>query len=509
MFFDIMHNSVETQYKSLTDNMVLEYSVYENVARLVDVNLQLLQDITNQNLTSQYQTINSGIDVTFLHLDNTITYIDSKPVYDKLKNTVKQLISESEQSITNTKNRDFTKSNDLYASLIRDEGYVKDNTAELLMQELKYATQLQKQLEITRQFTFTLGLALIVLITLSCLLLAYFLSGYISKPLANLSNLAKNISKDISDIKMDDELLKRQDEIGSLSISFNEMLKQLHKEIESQKSTNNSLKKSEAQLRKGEDELTLRDKQLTEANETLKKVNAQLQALDSQKDEFISLAAHELKTPLTSIRGFAQILLEKNLWGDDDNKHYVELINKNTDELYTLVTDIVDSSRLGLGKLALNIEDVDVYNIFNDIKESMTVIIREKNLTPKFSIDNNLPKIRADTARTMQVLRNLISNSAKFTLEGYISLRVHLDKGFVCFEVKDTGQGIPKENMNMLFSKFYQVDSSLTRKTGGSGLGLSICKGLVERMGGKIWFESESGKGSTFYFTLPVANGGK
>jgi len=112
----------------------------------------------------------------------------------------------------------------------------------------------------------------------------------------------------------------------------------------------------------------------------------------------------------------------------------------------------------------------------------------------------------ADFERTMQVLHNLISNSVKFTAQGRISLHVSRYGHLVRFEVSDTGQGIPKENFNSLFSRFYQVDSSMTRKVGGSGLGLSICKGLVEEMGGKIGFNSELGKGSIFGFILPIAN---
>ena len=134
----------------------------------------------------------------------------------------------------------------------------------------------------------------------------------------------------------------------------------------------------------------------------------------------------------------------------------------------------------------------------------MSYAITNKGLITDFNIESKLPMIQADYERVMQVLRNLLSNSIKFTESGLISLNVCREGDFVKFIVKDTGQGIPKENYEYIFSRFYQVDSSATRKVGGSGLGLSICKGLVENMGGKIWFESELGKGSTFYFTIPI-----
>jgi PAS domain S-box-containing protein len=264
-------------------------------------------------------------------------------------------------------------------------------------------------------------------------------------------------------------------------------------------------KQAEEDLQRLNSSLMEKDSEISSINSELEKVNKQLKDLDAKKDEFISLAAHELKTPLTSIRGFAQILQEQNLILDrNKSMHYLNLIESNTDTLYQLVTDIVDSSRLSLGKLTLNIEEVDVNSIYQEISENLIMLIKNKNLTPDFNIDNNLPKIRADAARTMQVLRNFISNSIKFTSSGSIKLKIYRLGNYVCFEVSDTGQGIPDENKPMIFSKFYQVDSSMTRKTGGSGLGLSICKGLVEGMNGKIWFDSMVGIGSTFYFTLPI-----
>jgi len=358
--------------------------------------------------------------------------------------------------------------------------------------ELNYAAQIQKNMDNIRNITFFVGATLVLIIILFCGIIAYYFSNKLSSPLVKLSGLAKEISGGNISQRVDKNLMEYKDEIGSLANSFDNMLVRLNSEITSQKAANDSLLKTETKL--------------GEVNINLEKANLNLKSLDSQKDEFISLTAHELKTPLTSIRGFTQIMLEKDKWGDADNKHYLELINKNTDRLYTLVTDIVDSSRISLGKLKLNIEEVDTYKLFNEIKENMTLVISGKGLAPIFIIDKKLPNIMADFERTMQILHNLISNSVKFTEHGRISLHVSRYDDFIRFEVLDTGQGIPKENFNSIFSKFYQVDSSMTRKIGGSGLGLSICKGLVEGMGGKIGFNSELGKGSIFAFILPIVN---
>jgi signal transduction histidine kinase len=140
------------------------------------------------------------------------------------------------------------------------------------------------------------------------------------------------------------------------------------------------------------------------------------------------------------------------------------------------------------------------------MKEYTQNNIKDKDINIDFYVQENLPIIHADSEKITRVLKNLISNSIKFTNNGVILLRIHRDNNLIKFEVKDTGQGIPKESYNFIFSNLYQVNTSLARKTGGVGLGLFICKGLVEGMGGKIRFESELRKGSTFYFTIPTEN---
>jgi signal transduction histidine kinase len=242
----------------------------------------------------------------------------------------------------------------------------------------------------------------------------------------------------------------------------------------------------------------------------LEKANTELKNLDKEKDEFISLAAHELKTPLASIKGFAQVLTDDKIFEDrEKSKYFLGLINKNTDTLFTLILDIVDASRISLGKLKINLEEVDPYPLFDDIRTNMEPIIRERGVEPAFTIGNGLPKIWGDGARIAQILRNLLTNSIHYMQKGgKISLNIFRAEKFVQFEVGDTGTGIPEENKKYIFSRFYQVDSSLTRKIGGSGLGLSICQGLVELMNGNIWFESEVGKGTAFFFRVPLANAG-
>jgi PAS domain S-box-containing protein len=246
---------------------------------------------------------------------------------------------------------------------------------------------------------------------------------------------------------------------------------------------------------------------LHETNDQLVKSNEKLHELDKLKDMFISISAHELKTPLTSIKGFTQLLQDEHVMNDETlRNHYLNLISKNSEALYNLVLDIVDSSRLSLGKLSVNLEQVSVGEVFSEIKDDMEMIIRKNpDVQPVFVMEDNLPDICVDRNRLMQVLRNIIINSTHFTQKGEISLRIYKTGEAVQFEIKDTGSGIPPEAQKNIFSRFYQVNSEMQKKVQGSGLGLSISKGLIDLMGGKIWFESEVGKGTTFYFTIPIS----
>jgi len=238
--------------------------------------------------------------------------------------------------------------------------------------------------------------------------------------------------------------------------------------------------------------------------EQLKIKNIKLKALDKQKDEFISVAAHELKTPLTSIKSFAQIMMEDAiLRNKKKSKGYLELINQNTDKLYNLVIDLVDSSRMRLGKLKLNIQTFNPTTVLKDIKVNMTPIFKKNSVKYIQKIEKGIT-VKADSQRLGQVLRNLLINTCKFAPNSTVTLVVVKKKRVAQFSVSDTGSGIPPDKHSKIFGRFYQADQTRTRKVQGSGLGLSICKGLVTGMDGKIWFESVEGKGTTFYFTLPL-----
>jgi len=224
-----------------------------------------------------------------------------------------------------------------------------------------------------------------------------------------------------------------------------------------------------------------------------------------QKDEFISMITHELKTPLTPIIGFCQALLDREILGTLSPKQQdaVETISKNANRLQSIIGDLLDSHRLDFNKIKFNYTEVDVVELTNSVIKNFKKEIESKKI--QFNVDAKPPMlITTDKQRVEQVLTNVVVNSIDFVSKdtGKISVSVKLQKDHVLFTIQDNGIGISPEDIGNIFNTFSQIETSLTRKHGGAGLGLAICKALVTKLGGKIWVESELGEGSIFYFTI-------
>ncbi len=229
--------------------------------------------------------------------------------------------------------------------------------------------------------------------------------------------------------------------------------------------------------------------------------------VDRMKTEFVSLVSHELRTPLTSIEGYVDLLLGGDAGElQNEQKDFLQIIRRNADRLTLLVTDLLEVSRIEAGAIKLNIEEIDLSPLIQGVAESLRPQIENKNQTLSVSHGEDLPPIPGDANRIIQVLTNLLSNAHKYTPSGgRISVNSRLEDEDVRIEVTDTGIGLTQEEQERLFTKFFRAENPTTKEVRGTGLGLWITRSLVEMHGGEIEVASNPGKGSTFSFTLPVA----
>ncbi len=236
----------------------------------------------------------------------------------------------------------------------------------------------------------------------------------------------------------------------------------------------------------------------------------EMREIDRMKSQFLANMSHELRTPLNSIIGFSRVIL-KGIDGPITELQQQDLtaIYNSGQHLLGLINDILDFAKIEAGKMELVFDEVNIAELASSVLSTMAGLVKDKPVEMKHFIEPNLPSVRADAIRIRQVMINLLSNAAKFTEEGEITVKVGLAPGEagrneIMVSVLDTGPGISAADQEKLFRPFSQVDDSPTRKTGGTGLGLSICQQLINMHGGRIWVESELGKGSAFHFTLPL-----
>ena len=259
-----------------------------------------------------------------------------------------------------------------------------------------------------------------------------------------------------------------------------------------------------SQLRAHSRELEEKSESLERATAELRQANEQLKSLDRLKDDFMSSVTHELRTPLTSIRALAELMRDDAQMPPAQRRQFIDIIVTETERLTRLVNQVLDMAKIESGHAQWHTSDVDLRALVQQAVSTTTELFHERQTQVDVVMPDQLPSLRCDPDRLMQVLLNLLSNAAKFVPVpgGRVTVRLDHDAAGVTISVRDNGPGVPREQQALIFERFRQGGDGANRPQ-GTGLGLPISRQIVEHFGGRIWIESKPRQGSSFVFQLP------
>jgi len=255
-------------------------------------------------------------------------------------------------------------------------------------------------------------------------------------------------------------------------------------------------------------QLEQKSRELEAATTELRAANERLKELDKLKDDFVATVSHEVRTPLTSIRSFSEILRDNPDLDQEQRQEFVSIIVQESERLSRLINDILDLAKMEAGTSEWHMADLAPRAVIEQaLAATAGLFAKARHISLETTIAADLPPIRADADRLTQVIVNLISNAVKFCAQkdGRIQLEAWQDADFLRVDVKDNGIGIAKADQQRIFERFQQAGNILTDKPQGTGLGLPISRQILQRFGGDIWVESELGKGATFSFRVPLS----
>ena len=280
------------------------------------------------------------------------------------------------------------------------------------------------------------------------------------------------------------------------------------RDIGERKRMKNELQARNEQLDTRNDRLqTMAEELIIQRQELINKTE-EVERANQLKSEFLANMSHELRTPLNAIIGFSELMIE-GVTGDinEEQKQCLNDVLTSSQHLLNLINGILDLSKIESGKIEFQSENFALPEVITSLARTMMPILKPRKQSLEVEIDENLPSVYADEGRISQVLLNLVENASKFTPNGG-NLKIEAVKdGTLCLvNIIDNGIGIKEENQERVFEPFSRLDESLVKERGGTGLGLALAKQIVERYGGRIWVESEYGKGSKFSFNLPLAD---
>ncbi len=383
-----------------------------------------------------------------------------------------------------------------------------------------------------------------VVIFIVVLGISFFVSHSISSRIITIRDAAGKVGRGKLDTRISAD---SKDELGELAASFNTMASGLKKTSEAEKRAVETEKKRAQELLRLKSELekivsertkelrqqvqkltkgrramlymiedlnrtskelketTVSRDELTEEVARRKDAEEKMREAMDIKSEFTSMVSHELRTPLTAIKESVNIVYE-GVAGklNNDQKKLLSVTMRSTDRLSRLVNDVLDFQKLETGRMIFVFQEHDINDTMKEVYDAMLPLAKKDALDFNIIYDEKIPKVRFDKDKIIQVITNLVNNAVKFTEKGSITIRSSMQGNIVQVSVQDTGYGIKEKDMPRLFQRFEQLEKGKNRKIGGSGLGLALSREIIRGHKGRIWAESTFGKGSTFYFVLPI-----